>query len=678
MDRKRHLSCVLSLAWIGVAWAGPSLVWGQQPTAVEPPRVRSVIPVLRDPNVVPVAATVSAPVLRPPENNARTAASNSASPIPRVPTPIRAATMPNQVPITEVLPAPPSVSAPVMMPPPVPPVPVPQMPQQGFVPQDTLPPNYAPASGMVPPPSLTPLPTALPVPMQAPPGGPQGYFVSLAEVRALALSNNRDLAVLEFAPQIVQTDIQAAEGVFRPVVGVRAGGTRQFNQVATQIQSFGSSSNTFAQDSFTPLDGPNQVYSQQRFRSGARIESGFGTNYLNVDPVGTLVLFNPYWNTSANTSIEQPLFRGRGPVATMAPIRVAQAAHCQSMHTLQASINQLLRDVEQAYWAEYAMQREVAARESILQISTETWQRESEMLRIGRGTVPDVAQAEEQMETYRLALIDAQNRLAFAQRELRRVAGLHPGDPRLLCSAEMPPAVLDDVDFNQALMAAMNRPEIMAQQQAIQAATIEVDRARNLLTPDLAVRLGQSTTGLDNRLDQSVSHMYGRFNTWSAGIVYRRSLGQPIEQSTYRRATLALSREQAQLANVEQRVQFELDAAYRNLTDGRRMLEVQARRREAAARQLEARRALYIDGRASLLSQLDAEQRYSISLIEEIGAMLNYQRALANWNFARGAYLNEAVSFGDRHSSDAEPSLAPIYAPQGEPTLAPPRHSPTR
>ncbi len=692
------------LAWLALA-GGASRAWSQSPPGSNPPTIRSVIPVAptvvpttappnvqRDPLVTPAAATVHAPILRPaqPSPSADSAPANAAvpsaaSPIPRVATPLRTANQSPHVPQVETLPPPPAVSVPVMpaQPPNV------SAPVLAPAPSYQLPPNSVPGPSYPPPgtplppgmPAVAPIPFNPGLPPPAPPsnhGAPQGYFASLAEVRALALSNNKDLAVLEFTPQLLQTEIQAAEGVFRPVVGVRAGGVRQFNQVATQIQSFGSTSTTLAQNSFSPLDGPNQVYSQQLFRTGTRIESGFGTNYLNVDPIGTLVLFNPYWNTSANTAIEQPLFRGRGPVATMAPIRIATANHCQSVHALQASINQLLRDVEIAYWAEYAGQREVAARESILQISTETWQRESELLRIGQGTVPDVAQAEEQMETYRLSLIEAQNRLALAQRDLRRIAGLHPGDPRVLCSGEMPPPVLEELNFNHALSTAMQRPELLAQQQAIEAANIEVARTRNLTTPDLAVRLGHSTTGLDDRLDQSVTHMWGRFNTWSAGLVFRRSLGQPIEQAAYRRAMLAMSRQQAELANIEQRVQYELDAAYRNLNDGRRLLEVQARRREAAARQLEARRALYLEGRASLLSQLDAESRYSTAVIEEITAMRAYQRALADWNYAQGAYAKESVTFAD--SAPVEPSAAPgaIYAPPGQPTIAPPQHSPTR
>ncbi|MBL8825685.1 MAG: TolC family protein [Planctomycetaceae bacterium] len=692
MHRIPRLPWQWVLAWLALA-GGASRAEAQTPPGNRPPLVRGVIPVApgaapatsaptvqRDPLVTPTAATVRAPILRPAQ-----AASSAGSPIPRVATPLRTANQAATAPQVEMLPAPPAVSVPVMpAQPPTVSAPVLAPAPSYQVPSNAVPgPNYPPPGASftsgIPPVSPVPFNPGLPPAAPPPnPGAPQGYFASLAEVRALALSNNKDLAVLEFTPQMLQTEIQAAEGVFRPVVGVRAGGVKQFNQVATQIQSFGSNSDTLAQDSFTPLDGPNQVYSQQLFRTGTRIESGFGTNYLNVDPIGTLVLFNPYWNTTANTAIEQPLFRGRGPVATMAPIRIATANHCQSVHQLQASINQLLRDVEIAYWAEYAGQREVAMREQILRISTETWQRESELLRIGQGTVPDVAQAEEQMETYRLALIDAENRLALAQRDLRRIAGLHPGDPRVLCSGEMPPAVVDEVNFNHALSSAMQRPELLAQQQAIEAANIEVARTRNLTSPDLAVRLGHSSTGLDDRLDQSVGHMWGRFNTWSAGLVFRRSLGQPIEQAAYRRAMLAMSRQQAELANVEQRIQFELDAAYRNLSDGRRMLEVQARRREAAARQLEARRALYLEGRASLLSQLDAESRYSTSVIEEITAMRAYQRALADWNYAQGAYAKESVTFADSAPAPSSGALEAIYDPRQQPTIAPPQHSPTR
>jgi hypothetical protein len=73
------------------------------------------------------------------------------------------------------------------------------------------------------------------------------------------------------------------------------------------------------------------------------------------------------------------------------------------------------------------------------------------------------------------------------------------------------------------------------------------------------------------------------------------------------------------------------------------LLDLHRRRREAAAVQLDARRELYLENRAQLRDQLDAEARYASAMLDEALAKVAYRRAVTDWNYARGAMTGDAV-----------------------------------
>ena len=95
--------------------------------------------------------------------------------------------------------------------------------------------------------------------------------------------------------------------------------------------------------------------------------------------------------------------------------------------------------------------------------------------------------------------------------------------------------------------------------------------------------------------------------------------------------------ESARLRQLEHEVTYQLAGALDDMQAAERLLTLHRRRRDAAAVQLEARRELYFEGRASLRDQVDAEDRYTDAMIEEAAARVDYQRAITRWNFARGA-----------------------------------------
>jgi outer membrane protein TolC len=467
--------------------------------------------------------------------------------------------------------------------------------------------------------------------------------ISIDDARAMALRNNKDVAVLGYAPQMAGATIEQEASAFDPVFNVNMQGGHYFRQTSTLVNALGTGIPTLNTTFWQPGVGLNQIYVDKLFSTGGRVQAGIGQNLASYTPSGDFVFVNPAWQSSLNFMLEQPLFRGRGPVATQALLKIARANEAQSWQQFQALVNQILRDAEVAYWETSDAYREMQLRDMALAVAVGTLEREQERMRIGEGAVPDVAQAQEHVEEYRIDRADAENRYIAAQRELRRVMGIPPDDPRPIIPSTVAGEAPLVVDWNAGSAQAMNRPELFAQRAVVEAADAEYRRRLNGLQPDLAVRAIYSVSGLDSQLDGAWSSVgTWDYNDWTAGIVYRQPLGRRSDNALAQRSQAALAMETARLRQLEHEVVHQLGAAYDQLQATERMLGLQRRRREAAAVQLEARRELYMEGRGMLRDQIDAEERYATAMIDEASAQVDYQRALTQWNFARGA-MNDAT-----------------------------------
>ncbi|MBA4017139.1 MAG: hypothetical protein C0483_08205 [Pirellula sp.] len=629
------------------------------PAFPQTPEAESVDPRAESP-------AVAAPeVVTPPAEPAFVAAAPSAT-SPQSAAPQPSAIEPAASPATVAAPR----SAPLMMPPAAAPPPS-YAPAHSFVAEAPPPasPSVAPPSMvMAPPAAIVPevvpsvplgegapsaLPTQIPDPWtdllpsaSLPP--PEAATISIDDARYMALRNNKDIAVLGFMPQVASAAIGVEEAVFDPVFGVNTQGGHYFRQTSTLINALGTGIPTLNTTFWNSPAGLNQIYLEKLFVTGGKAQIGVGQTMTSYSPTGDFVTVNPAWQSTLNLILEQPLFRGRGAIATEAPLRIARANQNQSWNSFQALVNQILRDAEAAYWETSEAYREFQLRDLSLAQALRTLDREQERMRIGEGAIPDVAQAQEHVEEVRIERADTEKRYIIAQRELRRIMGVPPDDPRPIVPATMAGDAPLVVDWGAGVQQAMGRPELNAQRAVVEAADVEYRRRINGLQPDLAVRAIYSVSGLDSQYDGSWSSLGSwDYNDWTAGVIYKRPFGRRADQSFAQRAQSVLSMETARLRQLEHEVTYQLAGALDDLQAAERLLVLHRRRRDAAAVQLEARRELYFEGRASLRDQVDAEDRYTDAMIEEAAARVDYQRAITRWNFARGAINDSTLAVAE-------------------------------
>jgi RNA polymerase sigma factor (sigma-70 family) len=286
--------------------------------------------------------------------------------------------------------------------------------------------------------------------------------------------------------------------------------------------------------------------------------------------------------------------KGRGIVLTGIPRDVPRAK-------LELYVNQMLLNVETAYWNLYGSYWHLHTREQGLRLAHETWKTVRDKYNAGRVSLADLAQSEGQYNLFRSQRMQALEAVLDNERQLRAIVGMPPEDHNPLAKDEpfkikvlglapsdAPSLVEKKPDWDKALATALKeRPE---------------------------VRLAR----------QDVS---------------RTQEDTPQRQ----RARLVLQ-------DQELKTQRFLGLYCRRLTSTYAQIQAARKQREAFATQLHLRNECYEAGEkdASLDLLLESRSFWADSLATEFNAIVAYNNALAGWEFVQGAIMDRAhVRFDD-------------------------------
>jgi hypothetical protein len=168
-----------------------------------------------------------------------------------------------------------------------------------------------------------------------------------------------------------------------------------------------------------------------------------------------------------------------------------------------------------------------------------------------------------------------------------------------------------------------------------------------------------SLVGLDNQWDQSIDRLTdGDFEAWTLFFRARRQIGERAANAGVRRAQLLLSQRRGELRNLEHTAIHGLAQQYQKIVSNYQLIQAQKDRRQAAADQLEARENIYREGVATIDLLLQAQSRFADALREESQAVVDYNKALAEWEYARGRTLaNDNIVLAEQRISLASPKL---------------------
>ena len=339
----------------------------------------------------------------------------------------------------------------------------------------------------------------------------------------------------------------------------------------------------------------------------------------------------------------------------------------QSRAEYERALNYRLLNVEAAYWNLYGAYVTLYAAESGLKLARESWSvaknlkdAGAEGKEQGAEANPLIAepQARAQYEEFRANRFLALGQVLEAERVLRRLLGLESDDGKQLIPIDTPTVAPFVPDYQTARYETIHlRPELVAARQELKFRQLELLTAKNDLKLDLNFTSRYGINGLGSRLDgdgeifdqanavfradNSLRNLSSTdFTDWNIGLTLNMPIGYRVEHAFIRRARLRLVQADLALKNEENKAISFLDRAYRDLIDKHKTIQAQRARRIGSAEELRVREQL-IKGGQGIPNPflLDAQRRFATALNAEYQAIVQYNTALAVFQFAKGTIM---------------------------------------
>jgi outer membrane protein TolC len=390
----------------------------------------------------------------------------------------------------------------------------------------------------------------------------------------------------------------------------------------------------------------------------------FRTDYTftkNPSPV------NPSYRPELQFVFEQPLLQGFGieinqlrashPGSSLLPfntggrvegILITRLRFDQQRTEFERLVNNMLLNVEAAYWNLYGAYWTLFAREQALRLGYRSWVESKTQFDLGRINRAVYAQTLGQYELFRSQRLAALDAVQENERRLRALLGLPGEDRTRLVPADAPTLAPYQPDWDTAIAEALSlRPELVLARQELKFRQLDLINVKNQLLPDLRFTSTYQIDGLGNRLDGGASDNALRslasdhFNSWSAGLRLDVPLGFRDAHAAMRVARLSLARSYRQLKDQEDKAGRFLESIYRGVLTANAQVAATHAERLGYAEQLEAYLQEYEAGKTTLGDNLvlQAERQWSDALSSEYNAIAQYNIALAQFEFAKGTIL---------------------------------------
>jgi HAE1 family hydrophobic/amphiphilic exporter-1 len=474
---------------------------------------------------------------------------------------------------------------------------------------------------------------------------PATLRLSVDDAVRLALEHNVDLAADRIDPQISDTRVAAAAGVYRPTI----------------ISSLNSNNQLQPPSSFliptatrTDVVTTNAGLAQRLPWFGTSYSAAWTTAHTNSNSF--LSSYNPLVTSGLTFSISQPLlrdFRIDSPRQQLATSRINRAI---SDTRLRESIVQTTAAVKVAYWGLVTARTNVDARRSTLELAQELVRVNKAKVDVGTAPPLDLVSAQAEVAADQEQLIIAETAVKQVEDRLRLLI-MDATDPTAWLTqievTDAPPIATPTLDVDAAVKRALaDRSDLQRSRKDIETANVEVAYTTNQKLPDVRVNANYAANGLGGTqvlrtggfpgtivgpgpgtdfgsvLGQLFSSDYP---TWSVGLNVSYPLGTSADQANAARAQLERKQADARLKSIESRAILQIrNAAYQVEMNAKR-IETTRAARELAEQRLDSERKRLDVGMSTSFLVIQAQRDLAQARTNELGAVLAYDLSLVDF-----------------------------------------------
>jgi outer membrane protein TolC len=405
-------------------------------------------------------------------------------------------------------------------------------------------------------------------------------------------------------------------------------------------------------------------------------------NYLNLSnppPAGSgFVALNTSYTPRVQFIFEQPLLQGFGieanqllpnhPGSTLIQgfrstgagtegILVSRIRSEQAREQFNLSINQMLLNVEVAYWNLYSAYYNLYGQEEGYKAAFLALNYVKPRVEGGIEDPPLLPQLEGNLWTFYDGVIQARGQVLEADRALRGLMGLRSDDGTIFVPSDEPLRTPFTINFREAYNEGLkNRPEVIIARQELKARQLDLRAQKLGRMPDLRFFSSYDVNGLGGRFFGPDNNAFSslatnQFNSWQVGIRLDMPLGFRDANALVRQAQWNLWRTYYTLSDAERKVFEILVQSRRQMDQAYAQIETQSKIRKANEEQskLLFEKIDQLTGGAAYVQVTQAQQNLARAIAAEFQAVADYNSALARIEFAKGSiqrYNNITVADG--------------------------------
>jgi len=451
--------------------------------------------------------------------------------------------------------------------------------------------------------------------------------MTLAEIAAAAIESSRAVRDAELARSAAGYDLYVEEGRFVPTLLVGASAGRD----AYRLEGLDSGA---ALEEFDDDRADLRAALAWRAPTGASLAWTWNRSQLDreLDLPPSPEDRSREWGTAL--ALVQPLLRDGGVGVATAPLKIARMADLQEALAERAAIESVVTTALLAARAQVRAEESVRIAERSLAFARELVEINQALIDAGRMARVDLVQSETEVARKEAALLAAENARERARLELLAVLDL---DREAAIAPRLDLDELDEVDLDLERLLAFareHRPDFRATELAVEIARLDLVVARNnrLWNLDLVAAYGDASARPLGQAPEADT----REKTWSVGLALGHRFGDRTRRRDWAQAEIAHERAELGLVEAEQTLRLELTDRVRDLEVKRREVELAARTRELAERQLDVEGEKLRAGRSSNFQYLSFEGQLVEARNGELAARIAYQNAVSLLDRALG------------------------------------------
>lgn len=481
------------------------------------------------------------------------------------------------------------------------------------------------------------------------------------------------IAAIAFDPSIAYLDIERSLSKFDARLINSMTWSKQDSPVASQFLQFQSQQDQAAWQSTLakplPTGGVAGITTSMNYSKFSNVPSNLGT------------FVNPNYTPRIQFQFEQPLLQMYGVQinqiaaahagSLLSPglrstgqgtegILISRIRYDQQRAEFDRNINQMLLNVEAAYWDLYAAYYNLYAQEEVLKGSAYILKVVNDRVNIGNLRPQQYFQTRTQYYQFVSSVITARQTILTTEARLRGLMGMRSDDGTRIIPTDTPRITEIVPNAYEAQMDAIAfRPELLQARYDVKAQQLNLMLQKNLRRPDLRFFSTYDISGLGTALDgndtQNAFASLGsnRFNSWQLGLRADIPIGFRDANALVRQANEQLYRSWFTVHDGERKVVESVNRAIQNIVVSGELSKVSKAGREDAQRTVYLSYKVIESGQwdvNSLNQLLIDQQNFARAVADEYRQIAEYNKSLAGLEWARGTiqrYNNVSIAEGE-------------------------------